>query len=140
MLFERPNVYPERDRVRRQRGSCTGPSPRWHRVCRMNDRGEPETFCQLSDGHVPDGMAFAANGRLFVATDDLRRGHRDLAEGAVLDRVNLGEHATNCIFDGSVLYVTATKSARHRGLGANRQLLAGCTPARPALPLLPGRL
>ena len=39
-----------------------------HRICRLDDRGEPVTFCQLSDEHVPDGMAFAADGRLFVAT------------------------------------------------------------------------
>ena len=35
------------------------------RVCRLENR-EAETFAQLSDGHVPDGMAFAADGRAFV--------------------------------------------------------------------------
>src|SRR6266536_3108601 len=38
-----------------------------HRICRLQD-GAPVTFCQLSDGHVPDGMAIAADGRLFVCT------------------------------------------------------------------------
>ena len=30
-------------------------------------------------------------------------------DGEVLEEISLGEHATNCIFDGSALYVTATK-------------------------------
>ena len=38
-----------------------------HRVCRL-ENGEATTFAQLSDGHVPDGMAFAADGRAFVCT------------------------------------------------------------------------
>jgi sugar lactone lactonase YvrE len=80
-----------------------------NRVCRLDDRGEPETFCQLSDGHVPDGMAFAADGRLFVATTVSGGVTVISPEGVVLAEVHLGEHATNCIFDGSVLYVTATK-------------------------------
>jgi len=32
-------------------------------------------------------------------------------DGAVLEEIHLGEHATNCIFDGSSLYVTATREA-----------------------------
>lgn len=28
----------------------------------------------------------------------------------MLEEIRLGEHATNCIFDGSTLYVTATRS------------------------------
>src|SRR5262249_43323248 len=31
------------------------------------------------------------------------------AEGDVLQEIRLGEHATNCIFDGPALYVTATR-------------------------------
>ena len=66
------------------------------------------TFCQLSDGHVPDGMAFAADGRLFVCTT-ISGGLTVLSpEGEVLEEIALGQHATNCIFDGSTLYVTAT--------------------------------
>ena len=67
LLLELPGVYPN--------GIAFDASQRlyWtesmaHRIRRLGDRGEPETFCQLSDGHVPDGMAFAADGRLFAAT------------------------------------------------------------------------
>ena len=81
-----------------------------HRVCRLDD-GQATTFCQLSDNHVPDGMAFAADGRLFVCTT-ISGGLTVLsAEGEVLEEIVLNEHATNCIFDGPALYVTATKVA-----------------------------
>ena len=108
MLLELPGVYPN--------GIAFDASQRlyWtesmaHRIRRLDDRGEPETFCQLSDGHVPDGMAFAADGRLFVATT-ISGGVTVISpDGEVLTEIHLDEHATNCIFDGSVLYVTATK-------------------------------
>ena len=108
MLLELPGVYPN--------GIAFDASQRlyWtesmaHRIRRLDDRGEPETFCQLSDGHVPDGMAFAADGRLFAATT-ISGGVTVISpDGEVLTEIHLDEHATNCIFDGSVLYVTATK-------------------------------
>lgn len=107
MLFELPGVYPN--------GIAFDAGQRlyWtesmaHRVCRLGDGGEPVTFCQLSDAHVPDGMAFAADGRLFVATT-ISGGVTVISpDGEVLGEIPLGQHATNCIFDGSVLYVTAT--------------------------------
>ena len=55
------------------------------------------------------GMAFAEDGRLFVCTT-VSGGVTVLSpEGEILEQLDLGEHATNCIFDGSALYVTATK-------------------------------
>ncbi len=69
------------------------------------------TFCQLSDNHVPDGMAFAADGRLFVCTTVSGGVTVVSPDGEVLEEIHLGEHATNCIFDGSALYVTATREA-----------------------------
>ena len=81
-----------------------------HRVCRLEE-GEPTTFCQLSEDHVPDGMAIASDGRLFVCTT-ISGGVTVISpDGEVLEEIRLGEHATNCIFDGSTLYVTATKTA-----------------------------
>jgi gluconolactonase len=107
MLLERPDVYPN--------GIAFDAGQRlyWtesmaHRICRLDD-GEPVTFCQLSDDHVPDGMAFAADGRLFVATTVSGGVTVVSPDGQVLDEIHLGEHATNCAFDGSALYVTATK-------------------------------
>jgi gluconolactonase len=108
MLLELPGVYPN--------GIAFDAGQRlyWtesmkHRVCRLNADGAPETFCQLSDGHVPDGMAFAADGRLFVATTVSGGVTVISPDGEVLTEIQLNEHATNCAFDGSVLYVTATK-------------------------------
>jgi len=109
MLLELPKVYPNGIAFDRQQRLYWTESMA-HRVRRL-DNGTPTTFSRLSDDHVPDGMAFAADGRLFVATT-ISGGVTVLSpEGAVLDEIQLGEHATNCIFDGSALYVTATRSA-----------------------------
>jgi gluconolactonase len=109
MLLELPGVYPNGIAFdARQRLYWTESGTR--RVQRLDD-GKPVTFCQLPDSHVPDGMAFAADGRLFVATT-VSQGITVISpEGAVLGEIHLGEHATNCIFDGQYLYVTATREA-----------------------------
>ena len=138
MLFELPDVYPNGIAFD-ARGRLYWTESMAHRVRRLDDRGEPETFCQLSDGHVPDGMAFAADGRLFVATT-ISGGITVISpDGAVLGEISLGEHATNCIFDGPDLYVTATKvpdiEASQR-TGSFWRVQAGAT----GLPLISGRL
>jgi gluconolactonase len=109
MLLERPGAYPNGIAFdTRQRLYWT--ESMTHRVCRLED-GEPVTFCQLPDSHVPDGMAFAADGRLFVATT-ISGGVTVISpEGQIVAEIPLGEHATNCLFDGPVLYVTATREA-----------------------------
>jgi gluconolactonase len=110
MLFERPGCYPNGIAFDAQQRLYWTESLA-HRVCCLDDDGNPTTFAQLSDGHVPDGMAFAADGRLFVATT-IKGGVTVLsAGGEILEEIQLGEHATNCIFDGSTLYVTATRTA-----------------------------
>jgi gluconolactonase len=109
MLLERPDVYPNGIAFDAG-GRLYWTESMAHRVCRMED-GQATTFAQLSDGHVPDGMAFAQDGRLFVCTT-ISGGVTVLsADGEVLEEIALGEHATNCIFDDSALYVTATKVA-----------------------------
>jgi gluconolactonase len=107
MLLERPDVYPNGIAFDAQERLYWTESMA-HRICRLDD-GEPVTFCQLSENHVPDGMAFAADGRLFVATTISGGVTIVSPDGQVLDEIHLGEHATNCMFDGSALYVTATK-------------------------------
>jgi gluconolactonase len=107
MIVELPNVYPNGIAFDAQQRLYWTESAA-HRVCRLED-GEAVTFCQLPGTHVPDGMAFAADGRLFVCTT-ISLGVTVISpDGAVLEEISLGEHATNCIFDGSALYVTATK-------------------------------
>src|SRR5712691_7596711 len=107
MLLERPDVYPNGIAFDAEQRLYWTESAA-HRICRLED-GEPVTFCQLSDNHVPDGMAFAADGRLFVGTTVSGGVTVVSPDGQVLEEIHLGEHATNCIFDGPTLYVTATK-------------------------------
>ena len=106
MLLERPDTYPNGIAFDAQ-GRLYWTESMAHRVCRLDD-GEPVIFSQLTDGHVPDGMAFAQDGRLFVATT-VSGGVTVLSpDGEILEEIHLGQHATNCIFDDSRLYVTAT--------------------------------
>jgi len=110
MLFERPGSYPNGIAFDAQKRLFWTESLA-HRVCCLDDDDNPITFSQLSDEHVPDGMAFAADGRLFVATT-IKGGVTVLSpEGEIVEEIHLGEHATNCIFAGSTLYVTATQTA-----------------------------
>jgi gluconolactonase len=106
-LAERPKLYPNGIAFDAE-GSLYWTESMGHRICRLED-GRPVVFSQLTDDHVPDGMAFAEDGRLFVCTTISGGVTVVSPTGEILDEINLGEHATNCIFDGSTLYVTATK-------------------------------
>ena len=131
LVIERPDVYPNGIAFDAQ-GRLYWTESMGHRVCRLED-GEAVTFAQLSDDHVPDGMAFAADGRLFVCTT-ISGGVTVLSpDGEVLEEITLGEHATNCIFDGPTLYVTATEGRRDPRRPAHRYVLAASRPTRPAV-------
>jgi len=138
LVLERPNVYPNGIAFDAQ-GRMYWTESMAHRVCRL-ENGEATTFAQLSDGHVPDGMAFAADGRAFVCTT-ISGGVTVLSpEGEVLEEIVLGECATNCIFDGPTLYVTATKVA-DLGFGQTTGTFWSVeTDATGGLPLIPGKL
>ncbi|MHB8504290.1 MAG: SMP-30/gluconolactonase/LRE family protein [Acidimicrobiales bacterium] len=137
MLIELPGVYPNGIAFD-DRGRLYWTESMAHRVRRMED-GQPVTFSQLPDSHVPDGMAFAADGRAFVATT-VSGGVTVLSpEGELLEEITLGECATNCIFDGSTLYVTATKVPDIEASQRTGTLWRVETDAT-GLPLLPGRL
>jgi gluconolactonase len=138
LVIERPGVYPNGIAFDAQ-GRLYWTESMGHRVCRLED-GAATTFAQLSDGHVPDGMAFAADGRLFVCTT-ISGGLTLLSpDGEVLDEIVIGERATNCIFDGPALYVTATKVA-DLGFGQTTGTFWRVeTDASGGLPLIPGRL
>ena len=138
MVIERPQVYPNGIAFDAQ-GRLYWTESMGHRVCRLED-GQATTFCQLTDGHVPDGMAFAADGRLFVCTT-ISEGLTVLsADGEILEEIEIGEHATNCIFDGPTLYVTATKVAEIHADQRTGTFWQVQTDAAGPLPLLPGRL
>ena len=137
MLLELPGVYPNGIAFdAQQRLYWTELMAR--RVQRLED-GKPVTFCQLPDSHVPDGMAFAADGRLFVANTVYQGVTVISPDGAVLDEIHLGEHATNCAFDGSDLYVTATREADIEASQRTGTLWRVETDAT-GLELIPGRL
>jgi gluconolactonase len=108
MLLERPGSYPNGIAFDGD-GRFYWSESKAHRVCRL-ENGEAVTFCQLPDSHVPDGMAFAADGRLFVANTTFGGVTVLSPDGDVLTEIDLGEHATNVVFDGSALYVTATRT------------------------------
>jgi gluconolactonase len=137
MLLELPNVYPNGIAFDAQQRLYWTESMA-HRVCRLED-GKRTTFSQLSDDHVPDGMAFAADGRLFVSTT-ISDGVTVLSpDGKVQEEIHLGEHATNCIFDGSALYVTATKTGDIEASQRTGTFWRVDTDAT-GLDLIPGRL
>jgi gluconolactonase len=136
-LMERPELYPNGIAFDAE-GALYWTESRGHRICRLED-GQPAVFSQLSPDHVPDGMAFADDGRLFVCTTTSQGVTVVSPTGEVLEEISLGEHATNCIFDGSTLYVTATKVP---DLGADDRTgtLWRVETDATGLPLRPGQL
>ena len=62
------------------------------------------------------------------------------AEGEVLEEIPLGQHATNCIFDGPTLYVTATAVAEIHADQRTGTFWRVETDATGGLPLIPGKL
>jgi gluconolactonase len=77
-------------------------------ICRLDEHGRRQELCRLPDGHVPDGFAVAADGRLFVATVSSGGVTVVSPEGAVIDHLPCGDGSlvTNCCFVGSDLAVT----------------------------------
>jgi gluconolactonase len=137
MLIERPECYPNGIAFDAEQRLLWTESMA-HRVCRLED-GEARTFCQLPDDHVPDGMAVAADGRMFVCTTIFEGVTVISPEGEVLEEIHLGQHATNCIFDGSTLYVTATHVAEIEAAQRTGTFWRVETDAT-GLPLIPGHL
>ena len=76
-------------------------------VCALEE-GKRVVLCTLPEGHVPDGLAIAADGRLFIATASSHGITIVSPTGEVLDHLLLDDHAlaTNCCFVGSDLWVT----------------------------------
>jgi gluconolactonase len=102
------------------------------RVCRLDGHGT-RVLAQLPEGHLPDGFAVAADGRLFVATLTSRGITVLSARGELLGLLEVGREPTNCAFRGSSLVVTAsTDSSGDPGTGSLYELETDATP----LPLL----
>jgi gluconolactonase len=75
-------------------------------VRRRHPDGSLELLAELDEGHVPDGLAVADNGDLYVTT--VTSGGLDVVapEGGVRDFLPVGSVPTNCAFGGTTLYVT----------------------------------
>jgi gluconolactonase len=138
MVLELPDVYPNGIAFDAQKRLYWTESMA-HRVCRW-ESGGAAVFCQFSDDYVPDGMAFAADGRAFVCTTVSEGVTVVSPEGVFMEHIDLGEHATNCIFDGPTLYVTATHVAEIEASQRTGTLWAVDTDASGGLPLIPGSL
>lgn len=75
-------------------------------VRRRRGDGSVEDLCVLEEGHIPDGLAIAANGDLYVTS--VTSGGVDVvrADGSHAGFLAVGSVPTNCAFSGSTLYVT----------------------------------
>jgi gluconolactonase len=109
LLHELGNTFPN--------GLAFSPSGRlvWmeshtKRVIGVTPDGSWETLAQLGDETTPDGCAYAADGRLVVAT--LMTGGLDVVEwtpdGPRIERMLWADGVvnTNCAFEGSSIWVT----------------------------------
>jgi gluconolactonase len=75
-------------------------------VKRRHGDGSVEELCTLDEGHIPDGLAVAANGDLYVTS--VTSGGIDIVapDGGRCGFLKVGSVPTNCAFAGSTLYVT----------------------------------
>lgn len=75
-------------------------------VVRRDGGGSVETLATLDEGHVPDGLAIAADGDFYVTT--VTSGGVDIVDrqGGAKGFIEVGTVPTNCAFDGDRLFVT----------------------------------
>lgn len=90
-------------------------------VCVL-DEGRRVLLCTLPENHVPDGLAIAADGRLFIATSASHGITIVGPTGEILDHLYLDDQAlpTNCCFVGSDLWVTDFGVGFRAGNGRGR--------------------
>jgi gluconolactonase len=138
LLLERPQVYPNGIAFDAH-GTLYWTESMSQRVCRLED-GKAVTFCQLPETHIPDGFAIAADGRLFVCTTTSGGLTVLSPEGEMLEEIVIGNNATNCIFDGPTLYVTATKVDYIEASERTGSFWSVETDATGPLPLIQGAL
>jgi gluconolactonase len=106
------------------------------RICRLEEGG-PAVICSLPAGSVPDGIAIAADGRMYVAT--LMSGAVTVLseDGELLAELPIGAWPTNCAFNGHTLFVTAASDLSGRaGTGSVWAMETDAVP----LPLALGQL
>lgn len=85
-------------------------------VCRLGD-DRVVVLITLPEGHIPDGFAIAADGRIFVATVTSGGVTVLSPDGKLIDHLAVGAEPTNCAFNGSTLVVTAYTPANEPDSG-----------------------
>lgn len=82
-------------------------------VRRRRPDGAIELICTLPEGHLPDGLALAEDGRLFICVTEA--GGLDVvsSDGETIEFVPLGLLMTNAAFAGQTLYVTDANQSGH---------------------------
>jgi gluconolactonase len=104
LVAEVPPVYPN-GVVVEAAGTVVWVESYTRAVKRRHADGGVEEVAVLEEGHLPDGLAVAADGSLYVTT--VTSGGVDVGrpDGRV-DFLAVGSVPTNCAFSGSTLYVT----------------------------------
>ncbi|OJX67040.1 MAG: hypothetical protein BGO95_09910 [Micrococcales bacterium 73-13] len=88
------------------------------RMRRMDRDGRIEDLHEFEPGSIPDGMAVAANGDVYVATLHSGGLHVVHADGSGAELLDLGGTVlTNCAFHGDELYLTDDGPERRNALG-----------------------
>ena len=105
VLAELPPVYPNGIVVEAD-GSVVWVESYTRAIRRRRLDGTPEELCVLAEGHIPDGLAVAESGDLYVTT--VTSGGLDIVrrDGSLNGFLAVGSVPTNCTFAGSTLYVT----------------------------------
>lgn len=105
LVAELPHVYPNGIVVEAD-GSLVWVESYPRSVRRRTADGTITQVAVLAEGHVPDGLAIAGNGDLYITT--VTSGGIDIVDsaGGVREFLPVGNVPTNCCFDGTTLYVT----------------------------------
>jgi len=92
------------------------------RVRVPGDEGEPRTISTLPEGHIPDGIAVAEDGRIFIASVTSGGVTVISPAGEYLGLITLDDRAnpTNLCFDGGALWVTDFGAGFRPGDGDGR--------------------
>ncbi len=88
------------------------------RMRRLDPGGTIEDLFEFPPGSVPDGMAIAANGDVYVSTLSSGGLHIVHADGSGGDLIDLGGTVlTNCAFRGSEIFLTDDGPEQRNALG-----------------------
>jgi gluconolactonase len=105
VLAELPAVYPN-GIVAEPDGSVVWVESYTRAVRRRRPTGAIEDLIELPEGHIPDGLKLAANGDLWITTITSRGLDVVAPDGQYARLFDAGCIPLNCVFDGTLLYIT----------------------------------